>query len=54
MIKILDASPGIGGPLTNQEKKEFLTTKVLNVHLGTVDDKDHANIHPTWYYYMIL
>jgi uncharacterized ferritin-like protein (DUF455 family) len=54
MTKILDASPGIGGPLTNQEKKEFLTTKVLNVHLGTVDDKGHANIHPTWYYYMIL
>jgi uncharacterized pyridoxamine 5'-phosphate oxidase family protein len=51
MIKILDASPGIGGPLTNQETKEFLTTKVLNVHLGTVDDKGHANIHPTWYYY---
>ena len=51
MIKILDASPGIGGPLTEQETKEFLTTKVLNVHLGTVDDKGHANIHPTWYYY---
>jgi uncharacterized pyridoxamine 5'-phosphate oxidase family protein len=51
MIRILDASPGIGGPLTKQETKEFLTTKVLNVHLGTVDDKGHANIHPTWYYY---
>jgi hypothetical protein len=23
MIKILDASPGIGGPLTIQETKEF-------------------------------
>jgi uncharacterized pyridoxamine 5'-phosphate oxidase family protein len=51
MIKILDASPGIGGPLTEQEIKEFLTNKVLNVHLGTVDEKGHANIHPTWYYY---
>ena len=51
MIKILDASPGYGGPLTEQETKEFLTTKILNVHLGTVDEKGHANIHPTWYYY---
>jgi uncharacterized pyridoxamine 5'-phosphate oxidase family protein len=51
MIKILDASPGYGEPLTEQETKEFLATKVLNVHLGTVDEKGHANIHPTWYYY---
>jgi hypothetical protein len=51
MIKILDASPGIGTPLTEQETKEFLTTKVLNIHLGTVYEKGHANIHPTWYYY---
>jgi general stress protein 26 len=47
MIKILDASPGYGEPLTEQETKEFLATKVLNVHLGTVDEKGH----PTWYYY---
>ena len=51
MLKIIDASPGIGAPLTEQETKDFLTTKVLNVHLGTVDVKGHANIHPTWYYY---
>jgi uncharacterized pyridoxamine 5'-phosphate oxidase family protein len=51
MMKILDASPGVGGPLSEQETKEFLTTKNLNVHLGTVDEKGHANIHPTWYYY---
>ena len=51
MLKIIDASPGFGAPLTEQETKDFLTTKVLNVHLGTVDVKGHANIHPTWYYY---
>jgi hypothetical protein len=50
-MKILDANPGVGGPLSEQETKEFLTTKNLNVHLGTVDEKGHANIHPTWYYY---
>ena len=51
MLKILDANPGYGVPLTERETKDFLTTKVLNVHLGTVDEKGHANIHPTWYYY---
>ena len=50
MIKILDASPGYGGPLTEQEIKDFLTSKVLNVHPRTVDKKGHANIHP----YMVL
>ncbi|MDQ5869822.1 MAG: pyridoxamine 5'-phosphate oxidase family protein [Thermoproteota archaeon] len=51
MLKILNASPGFGAPLSEQEIKEFLTSKVLNVHLGTVDDNGHANIHPAWYYY---
>ena len=31
--------------------KDFLTTKILNVHLGTVDESGYANIHPAWYYY---
>ena len=51
MSKILNASPGFGAPLSEQETKDFLSTKVLNVHLGTVDENGHANIHPAWYYY---
>ena len=51
MLKILDASPGYGEPLSEQDTKDFLTTKVLNIHLGTVDENGHANIHPAWYYY---
>lgn len=51
MLKILNASPGFGAPLTEQAIKEFLTSKVLNVHLGTVDESGDANIHPAWYYY---
>jgi len=51
MLKILNASPGFGVPLNEQDLKDFLTTKVLNLHLGTVDQKGHANIHPTGYYY---
>ena len=51
MLKILNASPGFGAPLSEQDLKEFLTTKVLNLHLGTVDEEGHANIHPVGYYY---
>jgi general stress protein 26 len=51
MLKILDASPGYGEPLNEQDTKDFLTTKVLNIHLGTVDENGDANIHPAWFYY---
>ena len=51
MLKILHGSPGSGTPLSEQDIKDFLTTKVLNVHLGTVDENGHANIHPAWYCY---
>ena len=51
MLKILNASPGYGASLSEQDLKEFLTTKILNLHLGTVDEKGHANVHPVGYYY---
>jgi general stress protein 26 len=51
MLKILDGSPGFGAPLSEQETIDFLTNKDLNIHLGTVDEKGHANVHPAWYYY---
>ena len=51
MLKILHGSPGSGTPLSEQDIKDFLTTKVLNVHLGTVDENGHANILTAWYYY---
>ncbi|MGA7369375.1 MAG: pyridoxamine 5'-phosphate oxidase family protein [Nitrososphaeraceae archaeon] len=51
MLKILNGSPGFGAPLNEQETVHFLTTGKLNVHLGTVDEKGHPNVHPTWYYY---
>jgi general stress protein 26 len=50
-LRILNAIPGFGAPLTEQEIKDFLETKILNVHLGTVDEKGDANIHPAWYFY---
>ena len=51
MLKILNASPGFGTLLSEQDLKEFLTSKVLNLHLGTVDEKGHANVHPVGYYF---
>jgi general stress protein 26 len=51
MLKILNASPGFGAPLSEQEVKDFLTTKVLNLHLGTLDENGHANIHHVGYHY---
>ena len=51
MLKILNASPGYVASLSEQDLKEFLTTKILNLHLGTVDEAGHANVHPVGYYY---
>ncbi|MPZ07502.1 MAG: pyridoxamine 5'-phosphate oxidase family protein [Nitrososphaeraceae archaeon] len=48
---MLNASPGFGAPLSEQETVDFLKAGKLNIHLGTVDEKGHANIHPAWYYY---
>jgi general stress protein 26 len=50
-LKIRNANPGFGAPLDEQETKDFLTTSKINVHLGTVDEKGHPNVHPAWYFY---
>jgi general stress protein 26 len=41
-------------PLTEQELIDFLTNSKLNVHLGTLDEKQEPNIHPAWFYYNSL
>ena len=50
ILKILNASPGFGAPLTENEVVNFLTNSKLNIHIGTVDEKGESNIHPTLYY----
>ena len=50
-MRILNASPGFGVPLNEEALKDFLTNGKLIVHLGTIDEKGDANIHPAWYYY---
>jgi nitroimidazol reductase NimA-like FMN-containing flavoprotein (pyridoxamine 5'-phosphate oxidase superfamily) len=48
---ILNASPGFGTQLTEEEIKNFLGNNKLNLHIGTIDNKGDPNIHPTWYYF---
>jgi len=50
-MRIFNASPGFGAPLTENEVIKFLTNSKLNIHIGTVDKKREPNIHPTWYYF---
>jgi hypothetical protein len=53
-MKIYNASPGFGKPLTENEITDFLTNNnnKLNIHIGTLDSKREPNIHPTWYYFL--
>ena len=50
-MKILNASPGFGKPLTERQLKDFLEKSILQMHIGTIDEKQDANIHPVWYHY---
>jgi hypothetical protein len=47
-MKILDASePEFGGPMTEDEVRDFLFNSNKNVHISTLDEKGEPNIHPT-------
>jgi nitroimidazol reductase NimA-like FMN-containing flavoprotein (pyridoxamine 5'-phosphate oxidase superfamily) len=50
-MRIYNASPGFGVPLTENEISHFLTNSKLNIHIGTLDRQEEPNIHPTWYYF---
>jgi len=53
MIKILNAYPGMGDPMTEEEVKNFLANKnnKLLVRLGIIDIKGEPNIVPLAYYF---
>lgn len=51
MLRIFHGNIGFGEPLTEEETIKFLTTGRLNLHLGTIDEKGHPNVHPVWFYY---
>jgi hypothetical protein len=40
IIRILNADPEFGSPLTEQQIREFLLNSKLDIHIGTVDEKD--------------
>jgi hypothetical protein len=49
-MKIIDSSePEFGGPMTEDEVRNFLINSKKNVHISTLDEKGEPNIHPTWY-----
>ena len=48
-MKIINAIPGFGQLLTEQQVREFLGKSRLNLQLGTIDEKGEPNIHPIWY-----
>ena len=51
-MKILDASePEFGGPMTEDEVRNFLVNSKKLVHISTLDEKGEPNIHPTWSYF---
>jgi hypothetical protein len=54
MVKIINTSPEFGNALTEQQINEFLTSTKLNVHLGTIDDNNYLNVHPTLYYFDLV
>ena len=48
-MKIINAIPGFGKLLTEQQIREFLGKSKLNLQLGTIDERGEPNIHPIWY-----
>jgi hypothetical protein len=50
-MKILNADPAFGRPLTENQIHDFLSNSKLNIHIATIDEKGERIIHPTWYYF---
>jgi general stress protein 26 len=50
MVRIINANPGMGAALAEEESKDFMTAHTI-IHIGTVDDKGEPNVVPTGYYF---
>ncbi|MBM2818491.1 MAG: putative Pyridoxamine 5'-phosphate oxidase [Nitrosarchaeum sp.] len=48
-MKVINAIPGFGPDLSEQQIKNFLETSKLNLQIATIDSKGDPNIHPVWY-----
>jgi general stress protein 26 len=51
MVKVLSAKDPLAGPMTEKESKDFLESKDLLIHIGTVDEKGEPNVTPAVYYF---
>jgi nitroimidazol reductase NimA-like FMN-containing flavoprotein (pyridoxamine 5'-phosphate oxidase superfamily) len=50
MVRIINANPGMGAALTEEEAKDFMIGHTI-IHIGTVDKKGEPNVVPTGYYF---
>jgi general stress protein 26 len=52
-MKIINAYPGMGEPMTEEEVKSFMANNDNNllIRLGIIDEKGEPNVAPLAYYY---
>ena len=50
MVPVIGAHPKMGTNMTEDEAKEFMTTRTI-LHIGTVDKKEESNVTPVGYYF---
>jgi general stress protein 26 len=53
MMKIINAFPGVGEPMNEEETKNFMANNdnTLLVRIGIIDEKGEANVIPLAYYF---
>ena len=52
-MKIINAFPGMGDPMTEEEMKNFMANNDNNllIRLGLIDEKGEPNVIPLAYYF---
>lgn len=52
-MKIINAFPGMGDPMTEEEIKNFITNSNndLLIRIGLIDEKGEPNVIPLAYYF---
>lgn len=50
-MHLLKAYVDLDASLNEKEVEDFLGNNKLNIHIGSIGDKGHPFVHPTWYYY---
>lgn len=51
-MKIVNVSePSIGGAMTEDETRNFLSNNKWLARMGSIDKEGDPNVHPVWYYF---